>query len=267
MSLHVVESGRTDPDAPVVVLVHGALDRSSGMARVARVLDDRAHVVRYDRRGYGRSRPHPGPFTVSANCDDLVALVEPWRCDRARRRVLLVGHSIGSHVVLGVAARRPDLLDAAVVYEPPLSWEPWWPGSTGGSFALGQRDPQDAAEAFMRRMVGDRVWERLPAATREARRAEGVPFLGEITDLRRGEPWPPLGVLAPVVVGYGTASADHQQRGAQVLAARLRHGTTVALEGCGHGAHTSAARSFAEALVLGPLARLDQDPGRSTVTS
>ena len=41
---------------PVVVLVHGSLDRSDSFARVLRRLDD-LHTVVYDRRGYHRSRP------------------------------------------------------------------------------------------------------------------------------------------------------------------------------------------------------------------
>jgi hypothetical protein len=36
-ALHINEAG--PPDAPLVVLVHGALDRSAGFAKVARRLD------------------------------------------------------------------------------------------------------------------------------------------------------------------------------------------------------------------------------------
>ena len=51
-------------DAPLVVLVHGTMDRSTGMLKVSRRLDSRFRVVRYDRRGYGRSAPHDGPFEI-----------------------------------------------------------------------------------------------------------------------------------------------------------------------------------------------------------
>ena len=46
--------GDTAP-GPLVVLVHGSLDRSASFARVVRRLDD-VHTVVYDRGGYHRSR-------------------------------------------------------------------------------------------------------------------------------------------------------------------------------------------------------------------
>ena len=42
-----------DPDAPLVVVVHGTMDRAAGMLRLSRKLDHRYRVLRYDRRGYG----------------------------------------------------------------------------------------------------------------------------------------------------------------------------------------------------------------------
>jgi pimeloyl-ACP methyl ester carboxylesterase len=38
--------------APLVVLVHGSMDRNSAFARCAGLLRD-LHTIRYDRRGYG----------------------------------------------------------------------------------------------------------------------------------------------------------------------------------------------------------------------
>ena len=47
---------RDEEDGPLVVLVHGAMDRASSFGRVGRRLPD-VPLVRYDRRGYGRSQP------------------------------------------------------------------------------------------------------------------------------------------------------------------------------------------------------------------
>ena len=42
------------PELPLVVLVHGAMDRSRSFRRVVDLLSD-LRVVTYDRRGYGDS--------------------------------------------------------------------------------------------------------------------------------------------------------------------------------------------------------------------
>lgn len=246
--LDVHEGGAAD--GRLVALVHGALDRGTGMAKLARRLDRRVRVLRYDRRGYGRSRPHPGPFTIGAHADDLVRLL-------AGRPAVLVGHSLGSHIVLRVAAEHPDLVQGVVAYEPPLSWEPWWPGSTGGAFEMGTIDPADAAEGFMRRMAGDETWDRLPASTRAARRAEGGAFVDELRDLRTGPPWDPALVTCPVIVGHGGASRDHHVTGSQLVASRLVDGRSIELDGCGHGAHLAAPDAFVDRLVLPLLDELD----------
>ena len=125
-----------DPDAPLIALIHGSMDRSTGMLRLSRRLDDRFRVLRYDRRGYGRSvpadGPHPGPFDMPHQVDDLVGLL-------AGRRALLFGHSYGGNVALATAARLPEQIMAVAVYETPLSWEPWWPGTTaGGAVQIGR---------------------------------------------------------------------------------------------------------------------------------
>ena len=190
---------------PLVAVVHGSMDRSAGMLRLSRRLDERFRVLRYDRRGYGRSAPHPGPFGISQQVDDLEALLDD-------RRALLFGHSYGGNVVLALADRRPDLVSAVVVFETPLSWLDWWPGSTAGSSALAtQGDPSDAAERFMRRLVGDERWSKLPPSSRAARRAEGPAMVGELTDLRQRPPWTAERIQVPVLALHGEHGAPHHR--------------------------------------------------------
>ena len=95
----------------------------------------------------------------------------------------MFGHSYGGNVALALAERHPELVRAVAVYEVPLSWLPWWPGAPAGAARRTRGTPEDAAEQFMRRMIGDDQWEALPESTRAARRAEGVAFVEEITDL------------------------------------------------------------------------------------
>jgi pimeloyl-ACP methyl ester carboxylesterase len=207
------ESGAAD--APLIALVHGTMDRSAGLLRLSRCLDQRFRVLRYDRRGYGRSAPHPGPFGADQQVSDLVGLLDG-------RRALVFGHSYGGNIALATAARHPALVVAVAVYETPLSWLDWWPGSTAGADAIATRgDPADAAERFVRRLVGDARWEKLPPSTREARRSEGPAMVGELVDLREHAPWSAARIAAPVVAIYGEHGAAHHRAGTEYLAREL----------------------------------------------
>ncbi len=240
-----------DPEAPLVVVVHGTMDRAAGMLRLSRKLDHRYRVLRYDRRGYGRSNPHDGPFGMDGQVHDLAALLHG-------RRAVVVGHSYGGNVALATAARHPDLVAGVVVYESPMSWEPWWPGTTAGSVAVASQEQgtAEAAELFMRRLIGDRRWEELPERTRAVRRAEGAALVGELSDLRANRPWHPDDLHLPVVVGCGTKGAAHHQTGMARMAELIPGATLVRLEGCRHDAPTSHPAEFFHQLVEPLLARV-----------
>lgn len=234
-----------DPASPLVVLVHGSMDRSSGMLRLSRALDRDHHVLRYDRRGYGRSSHH-GPFTIDQQVRDLVDVL-------AGRRAVVVGHSFGGNVALATAVRHPHLVAGVAVFETPLSWEHFWPRSTAGSQAVAHGgDPAVAAETFMRRLIGDERWESLPERTRAVRRGEGAAMVGELTDIRATPPWHYHEIQVPLVAGYGTQGSPHHRTGMSHLAAQVPDATLVAMDGCGHDAPNSHAERF-RAEIVEPL--------------
>lgn len=223
----------TTGSGPSVVLVHGSLDRSAGLLKLSRRLDDRCRVTRYDRRGYGRTRPHPGPFTMPHQVDDLAGILRQET--GSSEPSVLVGHSYGGNVALATADRHPGLVAGVVTYESPLSWEPWWPGdSAGGDAVAWQGDPEEAAERFMRRLIGDARWDRLPPSSRAARRAEGVAMIGELTDLRVRRPWTPDRIDVPVLVLHGEHGRDHHRRGSETLAAMLPQAQLRTVPGAHH---------------------------------
>jgi pimeloyl-ACP methyl ester carboxylesterase len=220
-------------DGSVILVIHGSMDRSSGMLRLARTLDREYRVIRYDRRGYGRSKPHEGPFDMAGQVADAVDVLDG-------HRAIVIGHSYGGNVALALAARHPLLVAAVGVYETPLSWEPWWPGTTAGAAAVAtQGSPEDAAERFMRRLIGDDRWDGLPERTRAERRSEGAAMVGELGDLRAHAPWQAADVRVPVVVGYGEFGRPHHREGMVRLAEMLPDARAVELAGCRHDAPMS----------------------------
>jgi pimeloyl-ACP methyl ester carboxylesterase len=238
--LNVVELG-AQHGGPVVALVHGSMDRSAGMVRTMRELRDH-HVLRYDRRGYGHSSGTGAPPGLDGHVDDLLAVLHG-------RAAVVVGHSFGGVVGLAAAVRAPSAVLAAVAFESPLSWLPWWPtGSAGGSALRLAPDsgPEAAAEAFVRSLIGDERWEALPPGTRAKRRAEGRALVAELRSVGRGSPaFEPSILDLPLVVGRGTRSADHMQRAANVLAAEAPGAELAVIDGADHGAHLTHPVEFA----------------------
>jgi pimeloyl-ACP methyl ester carboxylesterase len=115
--LHVVEQGEGEP---LVVFVHGVLDRGRSFRRVARALAGECHTVWYDRRGYGAAVDAAGtPAGVDEHVDDLLAVL-------GGRHAVVVGHSFGGVTALGAALRAPDRVHALVLYETGMAWLPTW---------------------------------------------------------------------------------------------------------------------------------------------
>ncbi len=217
-------------DARRIVLVHGSLDRSAGLLKLSRRLDQHFQVTRYDRRGYGQSVPCDGPFDIDAQVADLVEVVEAGTTP-----CTLVAHSFGGNVALASAERHPELVDAVVTYESPMSWLPTWPGMSTQLASHGwSADPEAGAEAFLRRMIGNDRWERLPSSTKLARRSEGPALVGELAALRLSAPWTAEGIRVPVLVLVGEFAAEHHREGMHALAEQLPDGRLVTIPGARH---------------------------------
>ncbi len=222
--LHVVDGPAPDLDAPTVVIVHGAMDRSASFGRVVRHLEG-LHVVRYDRRGYGRSAA-ASPGTLVDHVDDLLDVI-------GERTVTVFGHSIGGVIALVAAERSPGHVRSVLAYEAPAPWAPWWPQPTSPPPA----DPADEAEAFMRRAIGDHFWSRLPARTRAERRAEGGALRADIASVQAEAPFEPSRLGVPVLAAAGSETTWWHQRATRELALAAPGGEHAVVAGAEHGAH------------------------------
>jgi pimeloyl-ACP methyl ester carboxylesterase len=218
------------------------MDRATSFTRLMAKLPDWT-ILAYDRRGYaGSSHLSPGS-SFDDQVADLVAVL-------GDTPAVAFGHSFGGDVVLAAAASHPDLIRAAVVWEPPLPWLPWWPKPDDVDPATptgpgGPPEPAEVAERFMRRMVGDRIWERLPASTRAERRSEGQTLVAEMRSLGSGPVFDPALVSIPVTVGRGSLSSAAQRRAARELASALPQGERAEIAGAGHGVHLTHPQELA----------------------
>jgi pimeloyl-ACP methyl ester carboxylesterase len=101
--LHVEECG----SGPPVVLLHGHGANLRVFAPLAtRLATGGRHVVAVDHRGFGLSSAVPASFGFHGLVDDLATLLEVLDL----RDAVVVGHSMGGAVALGLAVERADLV-------------------------------------------------------------------------------------------------------------------------------------------------------------
>jgi pimeloyl-ACP methyl ester carboxylesterase len=258
-ALHVERTtAASGPGARVVVCVHGSMDRHASFARLRARLVPTCDVVVYDRRGYAASREvRPPASGIDDHVRDLEGVLEGVLDGR---EAILVGHSYGGDIALAFVERRPDLVTSAVIFEPPLPWLDVWhaPGAARGRPPWSAPTPEQAAERFLRRMIGDHRYERIPAATRAELVKDGPALVAELTAIRVGPPpFDPCEIPTTVVVACGSESAERHLAGTRWLADALPNGEHRVVAGAAHGAHRSHSRELAE-LVLELVSRADR---------
>jgi pimeloyl-ACP methyl ester carboxylesterase len=98
---------------PGLVLLHGALQTSRSFSRLAAALCDSFTVYVPDRRGRGLSGPPGDGYSMQAEIDDLVALLDATGAHD------VFGLSSGALIALQTALNLPAIHNLAI-YEPPL---------------------------------------------------------------------------------------------------------------------------------------------------
>jgi pimeloyl-ACP methyl ester carboxylesterase len=105
------ECGAGSLPGPAVVLLHDGLAHSVTWDDVWAPLCAKYHVVRYDRRGYGRSEPAKAAFVPE---DDLREVMRRTHMDRA----IVVGNSSGGGLALDFALAHPEMVEAMLLIGP-----------------------------------------------------------------------------------------------------------------------------------------------------
>lgn len=116
--LRVGQWSATDPQAPVVLAVHGVTANHLAWQRLASL--DRFTVLAPDLRGRGRSGTLPGPAGMDRHAEDLVAVLDHL----ALAAPLVTGHSMGGFVAAALAERHPDRVAGTVLVDGGLPFPP-----------------------------------------------------------------------------------------------------------------------------------------------
>lgn len=203
-----------------VVLVHGAVDTAASFAEVVAHLPATLRAEAYDRRGFGEAWQVPVGSMLD-HIDDLVTIVADTEC-------VLIGHSMGGIVAMGVAVRRPELVRSVGLFETAAPWADWW-------------SAQDRADLVERTQANADQ-----AAARGANRRAQVAWQTCLRDVRSvlAPPFRWRDVKAPVTVAHGTASVSVSAQDAPQVAEALG-ASLVGLVGAGHLAHRTHPAAFA----------------------
>lgn len=114
VSLAYTDTGPRDAD--VALLLHGLSSNRRTWDWMASKIAGGMRVLAYDHRGHGGSSHVPGTYTVEYYVSDAIAF-----CDNViGEPSVIVGHSLGGIVAVSVAQRRPELVRALLVEDPPL---------------------------------------------------------------------------------------------------------------------------------------------------
>jgi 3-oxoadipate enol-lactonase len=112
-----VEGGKLYYEAagsgPAIVLIHDGLLHSEVWDGQWGEFSKDYRVIRYDRRGYGRSSAPTAPYS---NVDDLQAVLGAVDVQRAT----LIGSSTGGQLALDFALTHPDIVEALILVGAPI---------------------------------------------------------------------------------------------------------------------------------------------------
>jgi pimeloyl-ACP methyl ester carboxylesterase len=242
----------TGGEGPPLVLVHGITSTHLTYDELVPHLIPHRTVTVYDRRGRGSSGDAPDSYDITAEYDDLLAVLDTVEASS----VDVFGHSFGAFVALGASERDvPGRIRRMVFYSPGFGER--YPESTLADIdslvANGERD--EALRVLLMDIIGmpaeevdfmkqSPAWaariESVHTVARECRADQDF----SLDEERLGS------VEPPVLVISGETNPPNKQAVATRLASLIPGASLQMISGEGHVAHHTAPDRLAE-MVLG----------------
>jgi pimeloyl-ACP methyl ester carboxylesterase len=111
--LHYYRTG--DGTKPPVVLLHGYTDNGLCWADLAHELEKDYDVIMMDCRGHGFSDAPQTGYKTEDYTADAVGLIEGLKL----KKPIIIGHSMGGSIAAEIVLTRPQLIQKAVLIDPP----------------------------------------------------------------------------------------------------------------------------------------------------
>ena len=218
-----------------VVLLHDGLIHSVTWDEIWAPLCAKFHVLRYDRRGYGRSDAATAPFSPE---EDLATLMRHIKMPRA----IIVGNSSGAGLALDFALAHPDMVEGLFLIGPVVH------GMPSSAYFLDRGNRANAPLAKNDVKAAAENWSRDPylisGADPDARKKIFDALTGSPQNLKTGgqfetRPTPPTvlrlsQIEAPAVVLVGDADIADVIAYAGAIEAALPIVSFEVWKDCGH---------------------------------
>jgi len=228
---------------PRILLIHGsAADRGTWLIQLGSPLREHFTLLAYDRRA-------DAP-TIEAHAADAAALLagEPGRA-------AVVGSSFGGVVALELARSHAPLVAGAVLIEPPIAASDALPAVPPRFLdAFDRRLAQDggpaAAELFLRTVLGDAAFERMPRMFQVRAMAKFAEIRADSVALQAYRPrYAELSrITTPVLLLGGERSSPTFRPTLEALQRSLGNARTEIIASAGHMLHAEAHRTFHDLL-------------------
>src|ERR1700723_691159 len=109
---HYRENG--DPNAPLLVLLHGFGDSFTSWEGWVRELKTQFHIISVDFPGHGLTR---APQGSSLNAEILADFIDAFAAQLALPKFAVAGNSMGGGVAWQLAVRHPERIDALILVD------------------------------------------------------------------------------------------------------------------------------------------------------
>ena len=247
--LHYVDEGSGVP----VIFVHGSLSDAGYWADQIGPFARHYRAIAYSRRyNAPNSNPPRSGYSAVVDSDDLAAFMHTLHL----KNVVVIGHSYGALTALFLAARRPELVRALVLAEPPAV--SLLADMHGGEAERGKAmfddiqqrmvrpmqqayrnaDRQGAIRIFMAYVFNDpRAWDKMPQSSREQTLRDAHEWDVMMT---RGTLFPAItpqaiqSISAPALILMGAKSYPFLGVIGRELARLLPESKTLVLPDAGH---------------------------------
>jgi pimeloyl-ACP methyl ester carboxylesterase len=140
-----------------IAFVHGWCSKAAHWDRQVQHFAGTYRVVRWDRRGMGRSSAAPAAMSPDRHADDLAALLDHLGIGA----VTVVGHAGGGPSTIAFAANHPDRVTGMVLVDTAVN-DPAKPGSEDFAASIDQSAARLTDDAYFSRLYASFFGPRAP---------------------------------------------------------------------------------------------------------